>query len=198
MQRRPRRFQLRRLSAVPCLPCQPVCMTVSWAKRTIRQKTLQVCILFSNILFHFFFLSNKKYAPWLIPASGASAIRQFLLFASMYTKKPTEVQTHTYPEPPPAHIHHSFSKTMRRTSNRRPYPLPLQLTPPGTLAAHGKFCLVLLCSQPDTVRRHPLRKTQTSSPLIKGSNTGIKPSARHHPCYSGLQVQGTAAPPAAW
>ena len=87
---------------------------------------------------------------------------------------------------------------MRRTSNRRPYPLPLQLTPPGTLAAHGKFCLVLLCSQPDTVRRHPLRKTQTSSPLIKGSNTGIKPSARHHPCYSGLQVQGTAAPPAAW
>ncbi len=91
----------------------------------------------------------------------------------------------------------SFSKTVRHASNRNPYPLPLQLTPPGTLAAHGNFCLVLLCSQPDTVHRHPLRKTQTSSPLIKGSNMSQKPSAYHHPCYSGFQVQGAAAPPAA-
>ena len=86
---------------------------------------------------------------------------------------------------------------MRHASNRNPYPLPLQLTPPGTLAAHGNFCLVLLCSQPDTVHRHPLRKTQTSSPLVKGSNMSQKPSAYHHPCYSGFQVQGAAAPPAA-
>ena len=91
----------------------------------------------------------------------------------------------------------SFSKTVRHASNRNPYPLPLQLTPPGTLAAHGNFCLVLLCSQPDTVHRHPLRKTQTSSPLVKGSNMSQKPSAYHHPCYSGFQVQGAAAPPAA-
>ena len=33
-------------------------------------------------------------------------------------------------------------------------------TPPGDLTAHGKFRLVLLCSQPDTVRRFPLRKTE--------------------------------------
>ena len=91
----------------------------------------------------------------------------------------------------------SFSKTVRHASNRNPYPLPLQLTPPGTLAAHGNFCLVLLCSQPDTVHRHPLRKTQTSSPLVKASNMSQKPSAYHHPCYSGFQVQGAAAPPAA-
>ncbi len=52
------------------------------------------------------------------------------------------------------------------------YPLPLQLTPPGTLTAHRRFCLVLLRSRPDTVRRFLLRKTQTSSPLTKGSYTG--------------------------
>jgi len=34
------------------------------------------------------------------------------------------------------------------------------VTPPGDLTAHGKFRLVLLCSQPDTVRRFPLRKTE--------------------------------------
>ena len=28
------------------------------------------------------------------------------------------------------------------------------------LTAHGRFYLVLLCSQPDTVRRFPLRKTE--------------------------------------
>ena len=33
-------------------------------------------------------------------------------------------------------------------------------TPPGTLTAHERFYLVLLCSQPDTVRRFPLRKTK--------------------------------------
>ena len=66
-------------------------------------------------------------------------------------------------------------RTVRPASNTNPYTLPLQLTPPGTLTAHGKFCLVLLCSQPDTVHRHPLRKTQTSSPLIKGSNPNESP-----------------------
>ena len=43
------------------------------------------------------------------------------------------------------------------------------------LTAHERFCLVLLCSQPDTVHRFPLRKTQTSSPLIKGSPTVTNP-----------------------
>ena len=56
-----------------------------------------------------------------------------------------------------------------------PYTLPLQLTPPGTLAAHERFHLVLLCSHPDTVHGFPLRKTQTSTPLVKGSYTSIRP-----------------------
>ena len=32
---------------------------------------------------------------------------------------------------------------------------------------------------------------------VKASNMSQKPSAYHHPCYSGFQVQGAAAPPAA-
>ena len=45
--------------------------------------------------------------------------------------------------------------------------------PPGALTAHGRFYLVLLCSQPDTVRRFPLRETRLqhllcSAPTIYG------------------------------
>ena len=56
---------------------------------------------------------------------------------------------------------------------------------------------MLLHSCPDTVHRVLLRKTQTSTPLIKGSYAMKKSSVRHHPCCSGLQVQGTAISPAA-
>ena len=38
----------------------------------------------------------------------------------------------------------------------------------GTLAAHEKFRLVLLCSQPDTVHGLSLRKTQSSNALGTG------------------------------
>ena len=51
---------------------------------------------------------------------------------------------------------------------------------------------MLLRLRPDTVRRVLLRKTQTSTPLTKGSPTA------DIPCYSGLQVQGTATSPVAW
>ena len=64
------------------------------------------------------------------------------------------------------------------------------------LALHRSFCLVLLHSCPDTVHRFLLRKTQTSTPLFRGSPTVKTPSVGQHPCYSGLQVQGTANSPA--
>ena len=35
---------------------------------------------------------------------------------------------------------------------QRPYIHGTDIPPPGTLTAHERFCLVLLCSQPDTVR----------------------------------------------
>ena len=39
-------------------------------------------------------------------------------------------------------------------------------------------------------------------PNVNTTYTGLlhkhQPSAEHHPCYSGLQVQGTAISPAAW
>lgn len=56
---------------------------------------------------------------------------------------------------------------------------------------------MLLRLRPDTVQRVLLRKTQTSTPLTKGSPTVDTPQENYHPCYSGLQVQGTATTPAA-
>ena len=56
---------------------------------------------------------------------------------------------------------------------------------------------MLLHSCPDTVHRFLLRKTQTSTPLFRGSPTVKTPSVGQHPCYSGLQVQGAANAPAA-
>ena len=86
---------------------------------------------------------------------------------------------------------------VRRTSNPHHKRYSYSLLGPGTLTAHRRFCLVLLHSCPDTVHRFLLRKTQTSTPLIEGSSTERNPSVWHHPCCSGLQVQGTAISPAA-
>ena len=73
---------------------------------------------------------------------------------------------------------------------------PYSLLRPGSLAAHRGFRLVLLHSCPDTVHRILLRKTQTSTPLIRGKLRRMSPEAGQHPCCSGLQVQGTAISPA--
>ena len=84
----------------------------------------------------------------------------------------------------------------RRTSNSHHERYSYSLLGPGTLTAHRRFHLVLLHSCPDTVHRFLLRKTQTSTPLFRGSPTVKTPSVGQHPCYSGLQVQGTANSPA--
>ena len=83
----------------------------------------------------------------------------------------------------------------RRTSNSHHKRYSYSLLGPGTLTAHRRFHLVLLHSCPDTVHRFLLRKTQTSTPLFRGSPTVKTPSVGQHPCYSGLQVQGTAISP---
>ena len=49
------------------------------------------------------------------------------------------------------HRHFKCQNRIRRTRTA---------APPSFLTAHGRFYLVLLCSQPDTVRRFPLRKTE--------------------------------------
>ena len=68
---------------------------------------------------------------------------------------------------------------------------------PGCLAAHKGSHLVLLHSCPDTVHETLLRKTQTSTLLTRGSPAKPASEAGYHPCWSGLQVQGTAISPAA-
>ena len=81
------------------------------------------------------------------------------------------------------------SKPCGTPRTRNPHSLPLQPAPPGTPTAHEKFCLVLLCSQPDTVHRHPLRKTRTSTPLIKASDTGRSPQRAITPAIADCRYR---------
>ena len=88
-----------------------------------------------------------------------------------------------------------FSCVVRRTRSNERY--PGSKLNPGTLTAPERFHLVLLRSRPDTVHGFSSRKTQISTPHTRGGFTRPMPLAQHHPCYSGLQVQGTATTPAA-
>ena len=72
--------------------------------------------------------------------------------------------------------------------------LPLQLTPPGALTAHGSFHLVLLCSHPDTVHGFPLRKTRTSTPLIKGCCTEQSPQSGITPTGADCRYRAPLTP----
>ena len=83
---------------------------------------------------------------------------------------------------------------MRFLSNRNPGTLPLQFAPPGTLTAHERFHLVLLCSHPDTVHGFSLRKTQTSTPLIKGSYTGASPRSSITPTRADCGYRAPLTP----
>lgn len=72
--------------------------------------------------------------------------------------------------------------------------LPLQLTPPGTLTAHRRFFLWLLHSCPDPIRRFLLRKTQTSTPLIKGSYTNKSPLQNITPTKADCRYRAPLRP----
>ena len=62
-------------------------------------------------------------------------------------------------------------------------------------AAHAAGRLVLLGSPPDTVHGAALRGTGLSSLLIQVRRHIARPGTGIHPCFSGLQVQGTAISP---
>ena len=65
---------------------------------------------------------------------------------------------------------------------------------PGTLTAPGRFCLVLLRSRPDTVHRFPSRKTQASTPLIKGSSTNRCPQRNITPAIADCRYKVPLTP----
>ena len=60
----------------------------------------------------------------------------------------------------------------------------------GNLAAHRVDCLVLLGSPPDTIHRALLRKTRSSTPLIRVRRHSIHPRSGIPPRCSGLRVTG--------
>src|SRR4029078_7835473 len=66
---------------------------------------------------------------------------------------------------------------------------------PGRSAAPDDDRLVLLPSGPDTVRGSSLRGTRSSTSLEAAAVRGRNPRVGIQPCWSGLQVQGTASSP---
>ena len=60
----------------------------------------------------------------------------------------------------------------------------------------GIFHLMLLGSPPDVIRELRLRKTHPSTVFDTSCRTTAALIMTSHPCYSGLQVQGTANSPA--
>ena len=65
----------------------------------------------------------------------------------------------------------------------------------GNLTAHEKIHLMLLGSPPDMVHGVSLRQTNLSTLNRQINNTQTSPGVGIHPCYSGLQVKGTANSP---
>ena len=65
---------------------------------------------------------------------------------------------------------------------------------PGDLTAHRRFHLVLLHSCPDTVHEFLLRKTQTSTPLTKGSSAVKCPGQDITPAGADCRYRAPLSP----
>ena len=65
---------------------------------------------------------------------------------------------------------------------------------PGNPAAHRRVCLVLLRSRPDTVHRDLLRRTQTSSPLMKRCSTDKEPRFGITPAVADCRYRAPLSP----
>ena len=65
---------------------------------------------------------------------------------------------------------------------------------PGSPAAHRRVCLVLLRSRPDTVHRDLLRRTQTSTPLMKRCSTNKKPQLGITPAIADCRYRAPLSP----
>lgn len=81
--------------------------------------------------------------------------------------------------------------SLRTQANRRYFASQLG---PGTPATHERSCLVLLRSRPDTVHRFPLRRTQTSAPLNKGSSTSMSPRIGITPAVADCRFRAPLSP----
>ena len=85
--------------------------------------------------------------------------------------------------------------TIQPSSNKTSLRYPLFNLKTGNPAAHPQICLMLLGSPPDMIHRCELRRTHFSTALQGCGDTNFALILAYHPCWSGLQVQGTANSP---
>ncbi len=89
---------------------------------------------------------------------------------------------------------HYKAKTVRYASNAAHRRYPDSQLSPGDLTTHGRNCLVLLHSCPDTVHRLPSRKTQTSTSLIRGCPTDRHPRHTITPTVADCRYRAPLSP----
>ena len=85
--------------------------------------------------------------------------------------------------------------TIQPSSNKISIRKPKLHLKTGIPAAHPQICLMLLGSPPDMIHRCELRRTHFSTALQGCGDTNFVLILAYHPCWSGLQVQGTANSP---
>ena len=85
--------------------------------------------------------------------------------------------------------------TIQPSSNKIHIRKPLICLKTGNPAAHPQICLMLLGSPPDMIHRGELRRTHFSTASQGCGDTNNVLNLAYHPCWSGLQVQGTANSP---
>ena len=85
--------------------------------------------------------------------------------------------------------------TIQPSSNKISIRKPMLCLKTGCPTAHPQICLMLLGSPPDMVHRCELRRTHFSTALHGCGDTNFVLILAYHPCWSGLQVQGTANSP---
>ncbi len=88
------------------------------------------------------------------------------------------------------HIFKSVHPALK-TAHRR---YPGSQLGPGDLTAHKRFHLVLLHSYPDTVHGVLLRKTQTSTPLTRGSPARTNPRQDITPAGADCRYRAPLSP----
>lgn len=129
-------------------------------------------------------------------AAGCSSLSGFLFYSSFFHINFTLRQRHFFKRK--KRLWRSYKKTAHPPSTASPSRDSGSQLKTDDSAAHIAFYLLLLPSGPDRVHSATLHRIHFSAPLSNSIHRKRMPGEGIQPCWSGLQVQGTAnSPPSA-
>ncbi len=129
-------------------------------------------------------------------AAGCSSLSGFLFYSPFFHINFTLWQRHFFKRK--KRLWRSYKKTAHPPSTASPSRDSGSQLKTDDSAAHIAFYLLLLPSGPDRVHSATLHRIHFSAPLSNSVHRKRMPGEGIQPCWSGLQVQGTAnSPPSA-